>query len=405
MYKAGPLEGVRILDFSHVLSGPYATMLLADLGAEIIKIEIPGRGDSTRLSGPPFQKGMSAYFISVNRNKKSLCLDLKMKEGVEVAKRLVKDCDVVVESFRPKVMKSFGLGYEQMKQIRPDIIYASLCAFGNKGPYKNKPGFEFILQGLTGIVSTQTEPGRRPFKVQIQIVDLTSGMFLAHAILGALFHRQKTGQGQKVEISLLEASMAMLGHLAEIYFITGKVPIGLGTRNPVVMPSQGFRTKDSYIAVVTQPQHWEKFCKALGKPEWIKDPNLSSGAYRVEHYDEMEKMIEDVTITRTTAEWIRIFADQEIAAGPFNTIEQCFQDPQVKAMGIVKTVKHPKTGNIKVLKQPWNLSVTPGGIKLPPPLLGEHSTQVLQERGFSMEEIRDLEKKQVIYGPQEKKSK
>jgi crotonobetainyl-CoA:carnitine CoA-transferase CaiB-like acyl-CoA transferase len=399
MYQPGPLEGVRILDFSHVLSGPFATMLLADLGAEIIKIEIPGRGDSTRLSGPPFQKGMSAYFVCVNRNKKSLCLDLKKKEGVEVAKRLVKDCDVVVESFRPRVMKGLGLGYETMKQIKRDIIYASLSAFGPKGPYKERPGFEFIIQGITGLVSIQTEPGRRPFKIQIQLVDLCAGMFLAHAILGALYHRQRTGQGQKVEVSLLEGTTAMLAHLAGIYFMTGKVPVGLGTKNPVVMPSQGFRTKDSYVAVVTQPQHWEKFCKALGKPEWIKDEKMSKGSYRVEHYEEMEKKIEEVMTTRTTAEWIRRFDEQEIAAGPFNTVEQCFQDPQVKAMGIVKTVKHPKVGSIKLLKQPWTLSETPGGIRLPPPVLGEHTIQVLKERGFSKKEIQELGKKGVIYNP------
>ena len=397
--KPGPLAGVKVLDFSHVLAGPYATMILGDMGADVIKIEIPGRGDSTRLSGPPFQEGMSAYFACVNRNKKSICLNLKTTDGIQIAKRLAKKSDLVVESFRPQVMKSLGLDYESLKLFKPDIIYASLSAFGTKGPYKEKPGFEFIIQGLTGLISIQSEPGKKPYKIQIQLVDLCSGMFLSQAILGALYHKNKTGEGQKVDISLLESTMAMLTHLAGIYFMTGKVPVGLGTRNPVVMPSQGFRTKDSFMTVVTQPQHWEKFCKALGKPEWIIDKNLSRAAYRVENYDRMEKMIEDVTITKTTKEWIKLFGDHEIAAGPVNSIEQCFEDPQVKALSIVETLKHQRFGNIKMLKQPWNFSSTHGGIRLPPPDLGEHTIEILGEAGYSEKEIVNFKNNKVIYYP------
>lgn len=399
MHQSGPLKGIKVLDLTHVLSGPFATMLLGDMGADIIKVEIPGRGDSTRLSGPPFQRGMSAYFICVNRNKRSVCVDLKKKEGIEIIRTLVKDCDVVVESFRPKVMARLGLSYGNLKKIKPDLIYASLSAFGTKGPYKDHPGFEFIIQGLTGLVSITTEPGRRPAKIQIQLVDLCAGMFQAFAIMGALYHRNQTGKGQRVEVSLLESTTAMLAHLAGIYFMTGKVPVGLGTKNPVVMPSQGFKTKDSYVTVVTQPQHWERFCKALGKPEWIKDENLSRSPYRVEHYAEVEEMIEEVTATKTTDEWLKRFDEQEVAAGPINTVEQCFSDPQVKALEIVKTVNHPKIGKVKVLKQPWKLSVTPGGIRLPPPVLGEHTVQVLREIGFSSKKIKTLKEKGVIYEP------
>jgi crotonobetainyl-CoA:carnitine CoA-transferase CaiB-like acyl-CoA transferase len=374
-------------------------MILGDLGAEIIKIEIPGRGDSTRLSGPPFQKGESAYFFIVNRNKKSLCVDLKKKEGVELMKDLVKHCDILVESFRPGVMDRLGLGFEEMKKIKTDLIYASLSAFGNEGPYKNKPGFELINQGLTGLVSINTEPGRRPTKIQIQMVDLCAGMFLANAILAALHHRQKTGQGQKVETSLLQSTIAMLANLAGIYFMTGKVPTGLGTRNPQMMPSQAFETRDSYVAVVTQPQHWERFSKALGKPEWIEDENLKEASYRVSHYDELEKMVEEVTTTKTTKEWLEIFDEHQIAAGPINTIEELFQDPQVKFLDVLETMNHPKAGPIKLLKQPWKLSKTPGGIKLPPPVIGEHTTEVLMEKGLSIEKIESLKEKGIISGP------
>ena len=398
MYQPGPLEGIKVLDFTHVLAGPFTTMLLGDLGAEIIKIEFPGRGDSTRLSGPPFKNGESAYFVSHNRNKKSISIDLKRKEGVEIAKRLVKDSDVLVESFRTGVMDRLGLGYEEMRELRPDLIYASLNAFGNKGPYKYKPGFELIVQSLTGLINVQTEPDRRPFKIQIQVVDLTTGMFLAIAIISALYHRQRTGLGQKVETSLLESTIAMMANLTGIYFMAGKVPTNMGTKNPQVMPSQAFRTKDSFVAVVTQAQHWEKFCKALEKPEWIKDEKLSDGKYRVDHYDEMERLIEEVTTTKTTKEWVKIFDEHQVAAGPVNTIEEMFEDPQVKALEMIESMHHGIAGNIKLVSPPWKLSASPGGIKLPPPTLGEHTTEVLKGSGFSPEEIEGLKKKGVIYG-------
>jgi crotonobetainyl-CoA:carnitine CoA-transferase CaiB-like acyl-CoA transferase len=396
-YK-GPLTGVRVVDFTHVLGGPYASMLLGDMGAEIIKIEPPGRGDSTRLSGPPFQEGESAYFICVNRNKKSICLDLKKKEGVEVAKRLVKDCDVVTSSFRPGVMRRLGLGYEELKKIRPDVIYGALSAFGREGPLKDKPGFELIIQGLTGLVSVTSEPGRRPGKIQIQVVDLCSGMFLALAILGALYHRKLTGEGQRVDTSLLESTSALLANLAGIYFMTGKVPVGMGTRNPQVMPSQALKTKDSYILVVTQPNHWGKFCTALGKPEWISDAPFSEPAYRVEHYDQTEKTVEEITTTKTTAEWMEIFDKHQVAATPINTVEEFFAEPQTKAVGLVETLTHPQTGPIQILKQPWNFSAAYGGVKSPPPRLGEHTEQVLKEAGLSPEEISSLKDQGVIFG-------
>jgi crotonobetainyl-CoA:carnitine CoA-transferase CaiB-like acyl-CoA transferase len=392
------LEGIKVLDFTHVLAGPHTTMILGDLGAEVIKIEMPERGDSTRLSGPPFQEGESAYFFIVNRNKKSVCVDLKKKEGVALINDLVRHCDILVESFRPGVMDRLGLGFEAMKKLKPDLIYASLSAFGNRGPYKNKPGFELINQGLTGLVDITTEPGRRPTKIQIQMVDLCAGMFLATAILAALHHREKTGQGQKVETSLLQSTISMLSNLAGIYFMTGKVPTGLGTRNPQMMPSQAFETKDSFVAVVTQPQHWERFSKAMGKPEWITDKHLKNAVYRVTHYDQMEKLIEEVTTTKTTKEWLEIFDKHQIAAGPINSVEELFQDPQVKFLDVVETMDHPKAGPIKLLKQPWELSATPGGIRTPPPMLGEHTNEVLMEEGFSLEEIKVLKEKGIICG-------
>jgi len=393
----GPLTGIRVLDFTHVLAGPFATMLLGDLGAEIIKIEKPGTGDSVRLSGPPFKNGESAYFVGHNRNKKSVCLDLKTQEGVDLIKRLIREFDVVVENFRPGVMERLGLGYEELRRLRPDLVYGAINAFGDEGPYKDKPGFELIVQALTGLVSVNTEPGRKPFKYQIQVVDLCAGNFLALAIVAALFHRQRTGRGQKVQTSLLSSTMAMMANLAGLYFFTGRVPKGMFTKNPQAMPSQCFQTRDSHIAVVTQPQHWAKFCEALGRREWARDPDLSDVRYRITNYDQVESKIEEVTRTKTTAEWLSIFNDNDVAAAPMNDVEDVFSDPQVKALGIVKKVTHKTAGELELLSPPWQFSESAGGIETPPPVLGEHTSSVLAQLGLSELEIESLKEQQVIF--------
>lgn len=395
MYEKGPLEGIKVLDFSHVLSGPYATMMLGDMGAEIIKIEKRGSGDSLRKT-PPLKNGESAYFFCSNRNKKGLSLDLKKKGAREVVQRLAKNCDVFVENFRPGVMDRLGFGFEDIKKIKPDIIYASLSAFGEIGPYRDKPGFELIIQSLTGLVSVTTEPGGKPAKVQPQVVDLCGGMFLSTAIMGALYHKQRTGRGQRVTTSLTEAMAAMMTNLYNMHFMGSEVPLGMRSRNPMMFPSQAFKTKDSFISVVASPAHWDRFCKALGKTEWIDDPNYNQVTYRVENYDMMEALVEEITVTKTTAEWLEQFDSYEVAAGPINTVEAFFNDPQFKALNMITSIPHAKAGPIDVLNPPWHFSETPGGVRLPPPALGEHSTQILKENGFSEGEIEILVKEMVI---------
>ena len=397
MYPTGPLKGIKVLDFTHVLSASYGTMLLGDLGAEIIKIEKIGTGDPLRNT-PPLQNGESAYFFCSNRNKKCLALDLKKRGGKELVYRLVKNCDIFAENFRPGVMDRLGLGYEEIKEIKPDIIYASLSAFGETGPYKDKPGFELIIQSLAGLVSVTSKPGERPAKVQPQVVDLCGGMFLAIAILGALYHRQQTGQGQRVTTSLLESLVAIMTNLIGMHLMGAKVPTGMGTRNPMMFPSQAFKTKDSYISLVVVPAHWERFCTALGKPEWVTDPDLCNVVYRVQHYDEMEAMVEAVTTTKTTAEWLEIFEAHQVAAGSINTVEELFEDPQFNALDLIATLSHSKAGEIKILKPPWHLSKTPESVTLPPPALGEHTTQILKENGFSAEEIETMMDEGIIEG-------
>jgi len=390
----GPLDGIRVLDFTHVLSGPFGSTLLGDLGADIIKVESP-YGDITRKSGPPFQEGESAYFFCVNRNKRSIALDLKKPEAKEIIYRMVKECDVLMENFRPGVMDRLGFGYEDIVKIKPDIIYSSLTAFGDKGPYRNRPGFELIIQALTGLIDITSPLEGPPAKIQIQIVDLCGGIFQAFATLSALYHKLSTGKGQRVKTSLLESTLAMLANLAGIYFMTGKVPTGMGSRNPQAFPSQVFKSKDGKFAMVG---HWDRFCKALGKPEWIDDPNYGEIAYRVSHYDEMVTMVEDITTQKTTAEWLEIFIAHQVAAEKINSVEEAFEDPGVVATEMVKTMQHATAGEIKVLDKPWHLSLTPGGLRMPPPGFGQHSSEILMEYGFSLSEVETLKDNNVVSG-------
>ncbi|MBT4263854.1 MAG: CoA transferase [Deltaproteobacteria bacterium] len=398
MKKAkGPLEGIQILDFTHMLSGPFGASMLGDLGADVIKIE-PPKGDTVRM-GPPKQGGEGAYFFSVNRNKKAISLDLKKPEALEIVYRLVKDADVVMENFRPGVMERLGLGYDKLKEINPELIYSSLTAFGRTGPYKDKPGFELIIQALTGLVDVTTPKGGEPQKIQIQIVDLCTGMFLAYATLAALYQKLDTGEGQRVDTSLLESTIALTTNLAGIYFMTGKVPTEMGSRNPQGMPSQVFRSKDSAFAMVGAA-HWDRFCQALEKPEWIEDPKLSDISYRIDNYDDTVALVESITTTKTTAEWMPIFEKHQVAAAPVNTIEQGLEDPGVKATGIIKTVDHPTAGKIKLLDKPWQMSGVADSPCAAPPLLGEHNEDILKEVGFSDAEIDELKKNGIIFSRQ-----
>ncbi len=394
MEKNGPLTGIRILDFTHVLSGPFGSALLGDLGADIIKIESPV-GDSTRYATPPSQEGESSYFFCVNRNKRSMVLDLKKPEAVETVKKMVKSCDVVMENFRPGVMDRLGLGYDELTRIKPDLVYASMNAFGRTGPYKDRPGYELIIQALTGLINITSPKDGPAAKIQIQIVDLCTGMFLAFVTLAALYHRLNTGKGQQVYTSLLECTLAMTANLSAIYFMSGKVPTGMGSKNPQLTPSQVFRTRDSAIATVGR---WERLCKALGKEEWITHPEWSRNSYRVEHMDEMERMVEAVTTTKTTAEWLKLLAEHDMPANSVNTMEEALQDPAVLATNMIKTLQHSKAGTIQIMDKPWQMTQSPSEIRYPPPAHGEHSSEILADFGFSAAEIDTLKKKEALFG-------
>lgn len=391
------LEGIRVLDLTRALAGPYCTMLLADYGAEVIKVELPGTGDDTRGWGPPFVKGESAYFLSINRNKKSLTLDMKHPRSKEILERMIKHSDILVENFRPGTADRLGLGYPQVKEINPAIIYCSISGFGQDGPYRELPGFDQTLQGMGGMMSITGEPEGPPLKVGVAIADISGGMFAAFGIMLALYYRQKTGKGQWVDTSLLDSQVAWLTYRAGEYFASGKLPEKVGSGHPMIVPYQAFKAKDEYINIaVGNDQLWKRFCKVVNLENLMDDPRFATNAKRVENRKELIPIISRVIETKTGNEWLKLFEEAGIPAGPIYTLDKLFADPQVIHRKMVVEIDHPKAGKIKVTGVPVKLSETPGAITSPPPLLGQHNWEVLEALGYSKEEIERFIAEKVI---------
>ena len=394
---AKALEGIKVLDLSRALAGPYCTMMLADMGAEIIKVEMPGRGDDSRSWGPPFIEGESSYFMSVNRNKKSITLNMKMEKSREIMHKLIKQSDVLVENFRPGAMERLGLGYERVKEMNPQIIYNSISGFGQDGPYKLLPGFDPVLQGMGGIMSMTGEPGRPPVKVGVAIADISAGMFAAYGIVAALYNRQKTSKGQMVDIALLDSQVAWLTYRAGAYLDSGEIPKPLGSGHPAIVPYQAFKAKDIYIIIaVGNDQLWVKFCKTVGLEEVMDDPKFATNAKRVENREGIIKIVGDLIATKNGDEWLSILTDAGIPCGPINTVDRIFSDPQVLHRQMLQELDHPKAGRIKVTGTPVKLSDTPGEIKSPPPSLGEHTHEILAGLGYSDQEVKQLQQEEVV---------
>ena len=391
------LDSIKVLDLSRALAGPYCTMMLADMGAEVIKVEMPGTGDDSRAWGPPFVEGESAYFMSINRNKKSITLDMKGSKAIEIIMKLIKGSDVLVENFRPGAMERLGLGYQQVKAVNPRLVYCSISGFGQNGPYRMLPGFDQVLQGMGGLMSITGEPDGPPVKVGVPIADITAGMFAAYGIAIALFTREKTGSGQMVDISLLDSQVALLTYRAGSFFASGEIPKRIGSGHPVIVPYQAFKARDVYINIaVGNDQLWGKFCKAVGLEGIVNDPRFATNAKRVQNRDEVVKAVGDLIATKNGEEWLKILTDAGIPCGPIYTMDKIFSDPQVIHRQMVMELHHPKAGTVKVTGNPVKLSDTPGEPSVAPPLLGQHTQEVLEGLGYSAKEIEELKQAKLI---------
>ncbi len=393
----GPLEGIKVLSFCRMLSGPYAGMLLSDLGAEVIKIEAPKAGDSAR-SAKPFIEGISSYFLSINRGKKSITLDLKKGRSKKILFELVKKVDIVLENFRPGVMERLGLGYEVIRKHNPKIIYASISGFGQKGPYAQRPAFDMIAQGMGGVVSITGEPGGPPVRVGYSIGDIGASLFASTAILAALHERDRSGQGQWIDVSMVDAQVALCENACARYLATGEIPRPFGSRHPLFTPFQVFPTKEGYIVLIAQfDEDWERFCKAAGKEGWTTDERFKSLEARLKNYDQFMDEMDELMRSRMTKEWMELFDAHGVMCGPVNNIEQVVNDPHIQEREMIVEVEHSRAGKLKVVGTPMKFSRTPCRIDKASPDLGEHTEEILSTwHGLSEGEIQSLRKSRTI---------
>lgn len=390
-------EGIKVIDLTQALSGPFCTTMLADQGADVIKIEVPDIGDNSRAWGPPFVNGVSSYFLSVNRNKKSMTLNLKSEKGKEVFNNLVRNSDIVVENFRPGVATRLGIDYEQAKKTNPKIVYASISGFGQDGPYKKRPGYDQVIQGMSGIMSVTGEKDGAPVKVGLAITDIAAGMFAAYGIAGALFRRQITGKGEYIDISMLDCIVSWLTFQAGRYFAEGEVAQKMGSAHPLIVPYQAFRTKDIFINIAAgSDKLWQQMCDVMEKPEWKEDELMRTNDDRVKNRETVVPMIEEVLVTRPGDEWLEKLTEAGVPCGPINTIDRVLNDEQVLFREMVQELSHPTIGPFKQTGLQVKYRNEPGSLRLPPPVLGEHTVSILEELGYSKGEIENFKDQKII---------
>jgi CoA:oxalate CoA-transferase len=375
---SGPLSGIRVLDLTRALAGPYCTMMLGDMGAEVIKVESPDGGDDSRTWAPPYIGQESAYYLSCNRNKKSITLNLRSETAKRVLTDLIKASDIVVENFRPGVMKKMGFSYEAIKAINSRAIFCSITGFGSKGPDSQKPGFDLIAQGMSGFMSFTGEVGGGPIKVGVAIADINSGMFAAYGILSALYHREKTGEGQMVETSLFETMVAQLTFQAGRFFATGTAPKPEGNRHPLIAPYESFPCQDGHINIAAANDSlFSKLCGAIGLSECLQDPRFQNNGLRVKNRQALIAILENKTKAYKLKDLQKILDDAGVPNGPIWSVDRVLTAEQTYALEMVKEIDHPTCGKIKVTGVPVKLSQTPGAVKLPPPTLGQHTEELL----------------------------
>ncbi len=397
---SGPLRGLRVLDLTRVLAGPTCTQMLGDLGAEVIKIERPDAGDDTRGFAPPFWPNTkeSAYFLGVNRNKKSLTLDIAQGEGQEIVHKLLETCDILVENFKVGALAKYGLGYDQLRPRYPGLIYCSITGFGQTGPYAPRPGYDSLIQAMGGVMSLTGEPEGLPQKVGIPVADLFAGLYGCIGILAALRHRERTGQGQQIDIGMLDTHVAWLANQGMNFLATGENPARLGNQHPNIVPYQVFPTMDGHIVLsVGNDPTFERFCKATGQEGLLSDSRFATNAARVENRQLVTDTLTPVMQSRTTTEWVEALEALKIGCGPINKLSEVFADPHVQARNCVVQMQHGSGEAVKVIANPVRLSATPADYRVPPPTLGEHSEDVLSGLlGLSDAEIAALREKGVV---------
>jgi crotonobetainyl-CoA:carnitine CoA-transferase CaiB-like acyl-CoA transferase len=397
----GPLRNIRIFDLTRVLAGPTCVQMLADLGADVVKIERPGSGDDTRGFAPPFMPGTteSAYFVGVNRNKRSVTLDISKPEGQEIALGLIAQSDILVENFKVGALAKYGLGYAQLHEKFPSLIYCSITGFGQTGPYAERPGYDSLIQAMGGVMSLPGDPDGPPQKVGIPLADLFAGLYGCIGILAALRHRDATGQGQQIDIGMLDTHMAWLANQGMNYLATGENPPRLGNQHPNIVPYQEFATSDGFIVLsIGNDPTFKRFCENVGLGHLVGDKRFDTNAARVENREAVSAALAPVMKTMTTAAWVERLEVLKVGCGPINTVREAFADPQIKARNAVVHMPHPATPDgVDVIANPVRLSETPADYRLPPPLLGEHTDEVLSTRlGLDDAKLAALRKNRVI---------
>ena len=407
----GALAGIRVLDLSRVLAGPWCTQMLADLGADVVKVERPGLGDDTRQWGPPFLKDaqgndthQASYFTACNRNKRSVTIDMATAEGQALIKQMALQADIVVENFKVGGLKQYGLDHESLRALNPRLIYCSVTGFGQDGPYAERAGYDLMVQAMTGLMSitghADNAPGGGPMRVGVAVIDLFTGLYASNAILAALNVRHHTGQGQHIDMALLDVGMAVLANQAAGFLATGLPPGRMGNSHPSLAPYQDFPTQDgNMLLAIGNDGQFQRFCAAAGQPDWAVDARFTTNTLRVQHRSELIPMMEAVTRTRSTAAWIALLEDKAVPCGPINTIAQAFDDAQVKARGLRVELPRSAGDGIRTIAgvaSPLRLSANPPVLRNAPPALGQHTDEVLAELGLNTQAIAALRDKQVL---------